>query len=135
MRQIIAVVVAMTGLVAVCGLFVGCEGSPDTENVDSYFDANSIDSADDRPGTTAAQPEPITVSPSSTTLANNGEVAAFNVEGASGAVSWSVQDISKGSILTQSQQAATYQRSAAGGNVVIVTDSRGNAAFATVSQP
>jgi len=134
MRQILAAV-AMTGFVAVCGFFIGCEGSPDTENVDSYFNANSVDSASARPGTTAAQPETIAISPASMTLDNNGEVAAFNVEGASGSVSWSVQDISKGSILTQSQQAATYQRSAAGGNVVIVTDSRGNAAFATVSQP
>ena len=133
MRHILAAV-AMTGVVAVCGLFCGCEDSPDTKNVDSYFDGNAIDGADDRPGTTAAQ-TPMAVSPASTTLTNNGEVAQFNVEGASGAVSWSVQDISKGSILTQGPAAATYQRSASGGNVVIATDSRGNAAFATVSQP
>lgn len=135
MRQIVAAVVVMVGFVAVCGLFIGCEDSPDTENVDSYFDGNAADSADDRPGTTTAQPDPIAVSPASTTLDNNGEVVAFDVEGASGAVSWSVQDISKGSILTQTSEAATYQRSAAGDNVVIATDGHGNAAFATVSQP
>ena len=133
MRQILATV-AMTGLVAACGLLIGCEDTPDTDHVDSYFDGDSIDVADDRPGITAAS-ETMAVTPDSTTLTNNGAVVQFNVEGASGAVSWSVQDISKGSILTQSQDAATYQRSAAGGNVVIATDSRGNAAFATVSQP
>jgi len=133
MRYILAAM-TMTGVVAVCGLFCGCEDSPDTENVGSYFDSNSIDSADDRPDTTAAQMT-MAVSPASTTLTNNGAVVQFSVEGASGSVSWSVQDISKGSILTQSPAAATYQRSAAGGNVVIATDSSGNAAFATVSQP
>ncbi len=139
MRQLLATV-AMIGLLGLGVSFCGCEDSPDTENVDSYFDDSYIDSADERPDTTAAQPEPMAaepmaISPSSTTLTNNGEVVAFNVEGASGSVSWSVQDISKGSILTQSSSAATYQRSAAGDNVVIVTDSRGNAAFATVTQP
>lgn len=125
---------AMAGVVGVCWLFSGCEDSPDTENVNSFFNGSSVDEADDRPGTTAAQ-EMITVVPASTTLTNNGEVAAFNVQGASGLVTWSVQDISRGSILTQSSTAATYQRSAAGGSVVIATDSLGNAAFATVSQP
>lgn len=137
MRQILAAA-AIAGLVAVGGLFSGCEDSPDTNNVDTYFDGNSIDSADDRPPTQAAEPEeqdPMAVSPASTTLTNNGEVVQFNVAGAAGSVSWTVQDISKGSILTQSSNAATYQRSAAGGNVVIATDSRGNAAFATVAQP
>lgn len=131
MRHILA---AMTGVVAVCGFICGCEDSPDTHNVDSYFDGNSVSGADDRPGTTAAQAT-MAVAPASTTLTNNGEVVQFSVKEASGSVSWSVQDISKGSILTQSSEAATYQRSAAGGNVVIATDSKGNAAFATVSQP
>lgn len=125
---------ALTGLMVVCGAFLGCEDSPDTDNADSYFDGTSMDSAGVRPDTTAAQMT-MTVSPGSTTLTNNGEVAAFSVEGASGEVGWSVQDVSKGSILTQSSKAATYQRAAAGGNVVIATDSDGNAAFATVSQP
>lgn len=132
MRQLIAVM--MAGVVIGCGFFCGCEDNPDTDNVDSYFDSNSIDSADDRPGVDSAD-KAMAVSPSSTSLTNNGAVVQFNVEGASGSVSWSVQDISKGSILTQSSDSATYQRSAAGGNVVIATDSSGNAAFATVSQP
>lgn len=134
MRQITAMVMMASLVAAVGGLLVGCEDSPDTDNVDSYFDGNAIDGADDRPGTSDAS-ENMAVTPASTTITNNGDVAQFNVEGAVGAVSWSVQDISKGSILTQSSEAATYQRAAAGGNVVIATDSSGNAAFATISQP
>ena len=123
---------------ALCvGLFCGCEDGPDTENVDSQFDnsATTVDTS----GTT--QPAPATpvviemaITPSTGTLTTDGDVAAFAVSGASSAVTWSVQDISKGSILTQSDATATYQRSAAGDNVVIAS-AGGNAAFAVVSQP
>ncbi len=113
------------------GLFCGCEGNPDTEDVDKQFDDSSYDGGS-RPSTGDAL---VTVNPSATSLTNNGAVASFGISGASGGSTWSVQDISKGTILTQSASAATYRRSAAGDNVVIATDSRGNAAFATISQP
>ena len=104
------------------GVFCGCEDGPDTDNVDSQFDNSGTTTSPS--GTTSA----------STTLTNNGAVASFSVAGASGSTSWSVQDISKGTILTQSSTSATYQRASAGDNVVIAT-SGGNAAYATVSQP
>ena len=112
------------------GLFCGCEDGPDTENVDSQFDnsATTVGTS----GTTAAV---MAITPATSSLANNGEVVSFQVSGGSGTATWSVQDISKGSILTQSDRTATYQRAAAGDNVVIATDSGGTAAFATVSQP
>ena len=113
------------------GLFCGCEGDPDTEDVDKQFDDSSY-AGGDRPSTSDSL---LSVKPSATSLTNNGAVVSFAISGASGDSTWAVQDISKGSILTQSSRAATYQRAAAGDNVVIVTDSRGNAAFATVSQP
>jgi hypothetical protein len=113
------------------GLMCGCEGNPDTENVGDEFET-SPSAGGNRSDATAAE---MTVDPAAATVANNGAVASFTVKGASGAATWSVQDISRGSILTQSATAATYQRAAAGDNVVIATDSRGNAAFATVSQP
>ncbi len=131
MRQIRVRTLIAAGLV-LCGFFTGCEGSPDMENVDSYFDGASVDSVANRPPVEAARMQ---VTPADVTLSSNGSVASFSVEGAIGSVAWSVQDISKGSILTQSRQSATYQRSAAGDNVVIATDSRGNAAFAAVKQP
>ena len=130
MRQILVTAVAMTGLMAVCGLFIGCEDKPDTENVDSYFSDDSIDAADNRPDVSA-----FVLSPDTTILAKDGDVAKFKVTDKTGSVYWSIKDHSKGTILTQTSMEATYQRTAAGDNVVIATDSRGNAAFATVTQP
>jgi len=115
-----------------CGVFMGCEDSPDTENVDSYFDELSVDSTNNRPPTASARMQ---VTPSSSTLPTNGVSALFSVDGASGSVSWSVQDRTRGRILTQSNESATYRRLTAGDNVVIATDSGGNAAFAVVHQP
>ncbi len=122
-------VILFSGLTV--SLFCGCEGDPDTENVSSEFDRNPY-SGGDRSGTTDSR---MKISPTSATLTNNGAVASFTVQGASGAASWSVQDISRGSILSQSATGATYERSSSGDNVVIATDSKGNAVFATVSQP
>ncbi len=109
------------------GLICGCEEDADMENVGDASDTVSV------PRSSTSSPL-MSISPISATLTNNGAVASFLVEGASGSSTWSVQDISRGSILTQSARAATYQRSSAGDNVVIATDSLGNAAFATVSQ-
>ena len=115
---------------ALCvGVFCGCEDGPDMENVDSQFDGSS--STADTTGTTAAL---MAVSPSSAILTNNSAVVSFTLSGASGTATWAVQDISKGSILTQNDSAATYTRAAAGDNVVIAT-AGGTAVFATVSQP
>ncbi len=113
------------------GVFCGCEDDPDMDNVGDEFDDGST-AGGDRDGANYARME---ISPSSTTVTNNGNAVSFTVRGGAGTATWSVQDISKGSILTQSATDATYQRAAAGDNVVIATDSRGNAAFATVSQP
>ena len=132
MKKLPVCAVFMAGVLAI-SLSGGCEGNPDTENVNNYFDGN--------PAAAATRPAPagsaqMRIAPSEVALTNyNGEATLFKVEGASGAVAWSVQDISKGSILTQSNTEATYQRAASGDNVVIATDSRGNAAFATVFQP
>ncbi len=110
------------------GLFCGCEDDADMENVGDASDTVSV------PRGSTGSPL-ITITPVSVLLTNNGQAASFVVDGGFGASTWSVQDISKGSILTQSARAATYQRAAAGDNVVIATDSAGNAAFATVGQP
>ena len=118
------------GLLSI-GLFCGCEDGPDMNNVGDEFDDNTNIGVD-HGGT---QNPAMSITPGATSVTNNGGVVSFQLVGASGGVRWSVQDISKGSILTQSATAATYQRSASGDNVVIATDSRGTAAFATVSQP
>lgn len=131
MRQSLIRLMMMSGLLA-CGMFLGCEDSPDTENAGAYFDGSSVDSTNDRPAVASARMQ---VTPASSTLATNGAAAQFIVEGASGSVGWSVQDSARGRILTQSSQSATYRRLTPGDNVVIATDSGGNAAFAVVQQP
>lgn len=123
---------AMVSVFLACAVFVGCEESPDTENASTYFDDSTVDVADDRPPAISARMQ---ISPASSTLATDGVAGLFAVEGASGAVNWSVQDSSRGRILTQGSLSATYRRLAAGDNVVIATDSGGNAAFAVVLQP
>jgi hypothetical protein len=119
----------------VCGalciaVFCGCEDGPDMNNVGDEFDGSVASGG--HGGETSGI---MVITPDASTVANNSGVVSFRVQGASGAATWSVQDISKGSILTQSATTATYRRAAAGDNVVIATDAGGNAAFATVSQP
>ncbi len=131
MRQILGRLAMVAGLVA-CGVFLGCEDSPDKDNVNAYFDGSNVDSAADRPAVNAPRMQ---VTPANTTVATNGVIVQFIQEGGVGTVNWSVRDNALGSILTQTGVSATYERLAPGGNVVIATDSRGNAAFAVVSQP
>jgi hypothetical protein len=128
--RLLPLLLFVVGLLGI-GMLCGCEDGPDMNNVGDEFDDNTYTGGDhgDAPSPTMA------ITPDSASVTDNGGVISFRVTGASGSVSWSVQDISKGSILTQSATAATYQRASAGDNVVIATDSRGNAAFATVSQP
>ena len=131
MHRILVRMAVVAGLVA-CGVFLGCEDSPDKDNVDAYFEGSNVDSAADRPAVNAPR---MLVTPAATMVATNGVIARFTVEGEAGTALWSVQDPLTGRILTQASTSATYQRLTAGDNVVIVTDSNGNAAFAVVSQP
>jgi len=128
MRQLLAVM--MAGVIIVCGVFCGCEDSPDTENVDNYFNSDSIERADDRPAVSA-----FVITPDSATLSKDGNVTKFEVTDKTRAVYWSLKDHSKGTILSQTSEEATYRRDTAGDNVVIATDGKGNTSFATVSQP
>jgi hypothetical protein len=120
--------IVVIGILSI-GVFCGCEDEPEMDINDQFDDGNDAGGDRDSVNSTTMQ-----ISPAATTLDTDKAVASFSVVGASGSVTWSVQDIYTGSILTQSATAATYQRAHAGDNVVIATDSSGNAAFATVSQ-
>ncbi len=128
-----ALSLALCSVVALsCTLLLsGCEDEPDLRGVGSYFDQNPIGS-EPRAGGTAPT---VVVTPNTKSLATDGETASFAAVGGFPSYTWSVNDISKGSVLQQGQESAVYQRAAAGDNVVICTDSRGNRAFATISQP
>lgn len=124
-------ILGFIGFVMCACLLMGCEGRPDTENVNNLLDDLNVDDGH-RPPTRAA---PMEVVPGNMTLLGNGSVASFSVEGAVGHVTWSVHNIARGRITTQSRDSATYRRTTSGDNVVIATDSQGQAAFATVAQP
>jgi len=115
----------------VIGIICGCEGDPDTENVDQQFGDNAYNGGS-RGSTTAPQ---MVIDPSSANMTNLNAVATFSVDGANGGAKWSVQDPTRGRILSQGPRSAVYENLAAGlGNVVIATDTRGNVAFATIHQ-
>ncbi len=120
------------GLALSLGMFVGgCEDEPDMGDTGSYFEANPIGSEPRPQGSSPI----VEITPASDSLTANGETAAFEAVGGTPPYDWSVSDISKGSIINEGENSAVYQRAAGGDNVVICTDSRGNSAFATVSQP
>ncbi len=133
MQKILGLTVFLTGL-AVCLVFCGCEGAPDTENVNTRFDDTVVDSVADLPTMEAVRMQ-ISQQPQESDISDDGDVVLFRVNGASGWVKWSVKDTTRGIILTQNRTSATYRRVAAGDNVLIATDSRGNSAFAVVKQP
>ena len=116
------------------GVFCGCEDDPDMDNVSEEF-TDGNDAGGDRDSVNDIT---MAISPSDASLSTNGAVAIFIVKGADRSITWSVEYPAKGEIRTQNNTSATYERlSAAGGgdNIVIATDSRGDTAFATVSQP
>ena len=114
--------------------FIGCE------NDDADIpDSNSQEPADRGNLTGPADPEVIiadlTLSPASTELAGDGDMASFTASGGVPPYTWSVQDIFRGSVVDSGGAGAVYQRSAAGDNSVIVEDSRGQKTFSVVIQP
>jgi hypothetical protein len=79
--------------------------------------------------------EPLTIAPTAGTINNNGGQIVFTAKGGKTPYGWSVSDGNLGSIASKGKTLATYTRRAAGQNSVILTDSRGAAAIATVTQP
>jgi hypothetical protein len=113
------------------GLFCGCEGDPDTEDVDKQFDDSSY-AGGDRPDSREAL---MSITPPSAMMTVTGQIQSFRVDGASGGVSWSLQNQGIGTIVTEGDRTATYRRDADGDNVLIVRDnSNGELAFATIYQ-
>jgi hypothetical protein len=124
---------AVLALVCAVGLVAlsGCESEPSDRNVGGYFDQNPYSSQAREPTSPAA----LEMTPSIASLANNGDRQLFEVDGGQAPYSWGVQDISRGSVVTVGSASAVYQRSWAGGNVVICTDSRGTRVMSTITQP
>ena len=134
-RRLLSLLVIAFLTLAPSFLLTGCEStgddSPDTGNLDSYF-ADHPYVSDPRSG---EFPRLVSISPESVSLTFAGEQVAFTASGGRGEYTWDVGDSSKGNINRTGSDAATYTATVVGPNDVIVYDSEGNAAVATINGP
>jgi hypothetical protein len=77
----------------------------------------------------------ISVSPSFATLANDGDTQVFTATGGNGNFSWSVGNISRGSVTPPTGPSVTYTRLTAGINILNVQDTAGHSANVNIQQP
>ena len=80
-------------------------------------------------------PTTMTISPSSATLSTIGQTVTFTASGGTSPYTWSLANITNGTISANTGTSVTYTRTASGNNQVSLTDSVGNNASAPVSQP
>ena len=87
---------------------------------------------------TVDQPTPsvtaLSISPESATITNNGGFAAFTASGGTLPYTWSVNDITKGWIVSSGGDNAVYMRLTSGDNAVYLQDSGGSKAYAVINQ-
>ncbi|MGQ9661244.1 MAG: hypothetical protein ACUVWX_02780 [Kiritimatiellia bacterium] len=76
----------------------------------------------------------MTIVPATASLSSNGEMVLFSVSGGSPPYTWRVSDDTRGTVRSQGTTQAIYTRLSEGNNVVTVTDRRGQAAIATITQ-
>jgi hypothetical protein len=130
-RSLCACVLLAAGTVFV---FSGCEDE-DTD-VDAIGDyQSSARDAQSPPSETETTGEELSVSPTTVTLDQNGDMASLTAKGGTAPYSWAVQDVFRGSIVDAGGSSAAYQRSSAGDNAVAVTDAAGSKAYAIIEQP
>lgn len=110
----------------------GCEEDSDTEQTETYFEDNPYSSTE-RPATTTS--DALAITPEFASLSADGEAQLFKASGGTPPYTWSVQDISRGSIVEEGAKSAVYQRSSAGNNIIQIQDKSGNKVFATADQP
>lgn len=139
MRLMISLTLRLVCAIALFGV-VGCEDDdPDTGDVSSHFDdgtgsdVRSDPYADADEGVTVA--DPLTISPASVELDDDGDMASFEVSGGTTPYSYSVQDVYRGSIVSEGSAGCVYQRGSSGDNAVIITDGAGDTVYAIIEQP
>ena len=76
----------------------------------------------------------MTIVPASASLSSDRDIALLTVTGGSPPYTWRVSDATKGTVAPQGRTQAIYTRLSEGNNIVIVTDRRGQAAIATITQ-
>lgn len=99
---------------------------------------NTVTVTDDRSWTASAlmvQQNQLAVSPTTATTADEGDKIIFQASGGRPPYSWSTTAAWRGSVAPQGANQAIYTRTDSGENQVLVTDSQGTVAIATVTQP
>ena len=115
-------------------LLTGCESddSPDTNNLDSYFEQHPYVS-DPRGETT---PRIVNIAPEVVDVSFAGQQVTFTAFGGQDPYVWDTADHGNGTVQAQPNTAsAVYTASAVGPNDVIVYDQNGRAAIATINGP
>ena len=112
--------------------FCGCEDTPKADDVNRAFQQNSLENGF---GGGQSASSSMVISPKSAELDVNGAQQVFEVTGGTPPYSWSVVDISLGSMVAQGGTSAVYERSVAGDNSIRLQDGSGSAAFAKATQP
>lgn len=140
-----ALFLMVTACVSLLFLAAGCEdGDTDVPDENTFETSSGDTTGGGRRDTTTGidtgedvevVQEDLGISPTDTTLENDGDMASFTASGGTAPYSWSVQDVFRGSIVSSGGASAAYQRSAAGDNAVIVEDATGEKSFAIVNQP
>jgi hypothetical protein len=86
--------------------------------------------------TDATDEEDLSISPTSITLSHDGDNTVFTASGGTSPYEWDVGNSGRGRVtVPEDTSTATYTRDGTGDNTVIVKDSEGTVAIATVSQP
>ncbi|MBN1671715.1 MAG: hypothetical protein JXR37_11805 [Kiritimatiellae bacterium] len=129
MRRLAVVFCCAIGLIGLVGM-AGCEDEPDAQEVKDYLNSNPWD-----PNPRGKAYEDLVLDPTEVSMGADDTTAYFSVSGGKEPYTWSVSDISLGTV-TGGRADAVYTRNGAsvGANIVVVTDSRGYTAVAAVEQ-
>jgi hypothetical protein len=117
-------------MAAALGLTLGCEtsDSPDTGDLDSFFENNPYVS-DPRDG----GPQVVQISPETLRIGSVGQQGVFRATGGTPPYSWDVSIPANGSVSKAADNTGVYTATAMGNNNVIVYDRRGHAAIASIN--
>lgn len=133
-RTLLSLLVILVLTLVPSFLLTGCENddSPNTENLDSYFDEHPYVS-DPRISTSRRL---VTISPESASISFVGQQIAFTALGGRASYSWDTANHAKGTVAVRpGTESAVYTAAVIGPNDVIVYDQDGHAAVANISGP
>lgn len=115
----------MLALLAALAVLIGCEdgGKPDTSALNDIGEFTS----------STRNPISIRINPATVTLTTVGQEYVFTVQGGTGPYKWRVATQANGKLRIKADNQAIYEVERIANNVVLVTDSKGQSAGATLS--